>query len=112
MIGDITGFLILLFVAILLFSGDPNIKETAKTIGKAIGELRRRQVEFTSEIRREILEETENSINTTLMNSNKTVYIKPIYYQDEDRIKTLEEKIKQLQQEIERLRNEQGRKEG
>ncbi|MEM0173907.1 MAG: twin-arginine translocase TatA/TatE family subunit [Sulfolobaceae archaeon] len=115
MIGDITDFLILLLVAVLLFSGDPNIKETAKTLGKTLGELRRRQVEFTNEIKREILEETTNSINNELNlntnNANRMIYIKPIYYQDEDKIKLLEERIKQLQEEIERLKNEQRRKE-
>jgi sec-independent protein translocase protein TatA len=112
MISDITDFLILIFVAILLFSGDPNVKETARTIGKALGELKKRQNELQQQLKKEIFEQVEEPLKESgeevLRSANTNLYIKPIYYVEDEKIRILEAKIKQLEEELERLRNEKG----
>ena len=100
MIGNLGDFLVVVVVFILLMAGDKNAAKNAKSIGKFLGELRRRQNEFKNELMREL-----NSIDE----DEKVVQSKYVRDLSQDRVKELEMKIKQLQEELQRLKNSGGK---
>ncbi|MEM4884019.1 MAG: hypothetical protein QXO77_00660 [Saccharolobus sp.] len=100
MIGNLGDFLVVVVVFILLMAGDKNAAKNAKSIGKFLGELRRRQNEFKNELMREL-----NSIDE----DEKVVQYKYVRDLSQDRVKELEMKIKQLQEELQRLKNSGGK---
>ena len=100
MIGNLGDFLVVVVVFILLMAGDKNAAKNAKSIGKFLGELRRRQNEFKNELMREL-----NSIDE----DEKVVQSKYVRDLSQDRVKELEMKIRQLQEELQRLKSSGGK---
>ncbi|MCI2415355.1 MAG: translocase [Candidatus Aramenus sp.] len=119
MIDNISDFLIILVVGILLLSGQKDISGTVKNIGKTLNQLKRTQEQFRQELAREInglgdvVEETKKSVVTdvtpTYRRINK-ISPQPITTlpsngnKQEDKIKQIEDEIKRLQMELERLK--------
>ncbi|WP_338600753.1 hypothetical protein V6M85_12590 [Sulfolobus tengchongensis] len=99
MINNLSDFLVVVVVFILLMAGDKNAGKTARSIGKFLGEMKKRQEEFRSELMREL-----NSVD-----ENPTTTFKYVKSVSEDRVKELEAKIRQLQEELERLKTSDGK---
>ncbi|MEW9492561.1 MAG: translocase [Candidatus Aramenus sulfurataquae] len=120
MIGNISDFLIVLIVGILLLSGQKDISSTAKNIGKTLNQLKRTQEQFRQELAREIngglgdvAEETKKSVVTDVTPMYRRVNKispQPVTTlpsngnKQEDKIKQIEDEIKRLQMELERLK--------
>ncbi|MBW9141544.1 MAG: translocase [Candidatus Aramenus sp.] len=119
MLDNISDFLIVLIVGILLLSGQKDISGTVKNIGKTLNQLKRTQEQFRQELAREInglgdvVEETKKSVVTdvtpTYRRVNK-ISPQPVTTlpsngnKQEDKIKQIEDEIKRLQMELERLK--------
>lgn len=54
MIGNIMDWLILIIVILVLFGGAKKIPEFAKSLGRAMGEFKRGQMEVEEEIKKSI----------------------------------------------------------
>jgi sec-independent protein translocase protein TatA len=61
MIGNIMDWLILIVVILVLFGGAKKIPEFAKSLGRAMGEFKRGQMEVEEEIKKSI--ESKNKEN-------------------------------------------------
>ncbi|MEM0160507.1 MAG: twin-arginine translocase TatA/TatE family subunit [Thermoplasmata archaeon] len=61
MIGNIMDWLILIVVILVLFGGAKKIPEFAKSLGRAMGEFKRGQMEVEEEIKKSI--ESKNKDN-------------------------------------------------
>ncbi|QGA67576.1 twin-arginine translocase TatA/TatE family subunit [Sulfolobus sp. E11-6] len=104
MISNLSDFLVVIVVFILLMAGDKNAGNTAKSIGRFLGEIRKRQNEFKTELMRE-LNSVEDTNNTQLTGAS----FKYVKVANQERIKELEAQIKRLQEELERLKASDGK---
>ncbi|AAK40804.1 Hypothetical protein SSO0483 [Saccharolobus solfataricus P2] len=104
MISNLSDFLVVVVVFILLMAGDKNAGNTTKSIGRFLGEIRKRQNEFKNELMRE-LNSVEATNNTPFTGSN----FKYVKVTNQERVKELEAQIKRLQEELERLKASDGK---
>ncbi len=119
MLSNISDFIIVLVVGILLLSGQKDVGGTVKNIGKALTQLKKTQEEFRQELARElnglgdVAEETRKSVVTDVTSTyNRVSKISPQPLRGvsntsdskEDKIRQLEDEIKRLQLELERLK--------
>lgn len=118
MIGNLADTAILLLVIILLLAGEKNVSETIRNVGKFYQELRRRQIEFTSELRRELASLNEirpDEVSHEVRNVSHEMrselvrqvsFNSPVYQRYNDKIAQLESEIKRLKAELERLKQD------
>ncbi|AKA73778.1 twin-arginine translocase TatA/TatE family subunit [Saccharolobus solfataricus] len=104
MINNLSDFLVVVVVFILLMAGDKNAGNTAKSIGRFLGELRKRQNEFKTELMREL-----NSVDNTNSVPPSSSNFKYVKVTNQDRVRELEAQIKRLQEELERLKASDGK---
>ncbi|AOL15911.1 hypothetical protein BFU36_03315 [Sulfolobus sp. A20] len=106
MLNNVNDFLVVLVVFVLLMAGQKDVGNTAKSIGRFIGELKKRQEEFRTELMREL--------NSASLEDEKvnipTKYVKSVNNTNNDeKVKEIEMKIRQLQEELKRLKNDGGK---
>ncbi|MCY0883859.1 MAG: twin-arginine translocase TatA/TatE family subunit [Acidianus infernus] len=112
MIGDISDTLILVLVAILLLSGQKDVADTVRNLGKTIEEFRRKQNEFKTELLRELNETNEipKSIAREIsLEDYYNRYLKKPTQASNEKIRELEEQIAKLRLELERMKKGDGK---
>ncbi|BBD73065.1 hypothetical protein HS1genome_1454 [Sulfodiicoccus acidiphilus] len=88
MLGSISDWAIVIVVAVILFGGASKIPELFRNLGRAMGELKRGQMEVQKELERE-LQANQNQLSQT---------------QNQAKAEELQRKIQELQAELDRLK--------
>ncbi len=108
MIESISDTFILLLLLLVLFGGGSS-QDTVKSMKEAYKtflHLKRRQQEFTEELKREILSDVEGTVEP--VRSTASVIKSSDYSTSDLRVKILEARIRELEREIENLKRQAG----
>ena len=109
MLESISDSFILLLVLLFLFGGGSS-KETVKSLKEAyktFTQLKRRQQEFTEEIKREILSDVSEAVEPVKSTAN--VVRSDTTPGSDMRVRILEARIRELEKEIEALKKQAGK---
>lgn len=98
MINSINDWIVLVVVALVLFGGSGKIPELFRSLGKAMGEFKKGQIEIEREIQRELNGEPQRSVQQRVQNSVLQQSSK------EQSIEELQKRIEELQRQIEEMK--------
>lgn len=90
-LGNLSDWVIVIVIAVILFGGASKIPELFRNLGRAVGELKRGQMEVQRELEKEL---QANQTQLSQANNSK----------DQAKVQELEAKIRELQAELERVK--------